>query len=79
MKIVLFFVFEKILSRFYVGQQIDDDVLVELMLSDSQGIEDDSILAGLFYHFDRKKKKCIFLYLADVKQTDDDELLDNEM
>lgn len=50
------------------------------MLSDSQGIEDDSILAGLFYCFNWKKKNLyIFLYLADVKQTDDEELLDNEM
>ncbi|CAF4835717.1 unnamed protein product, partial [Rotaria magnacalcarata] len=46
-------------------QEIDDEVLVQMMvndeISDSQGIENDSILA------------------ADVKQLDDEELLDNDV
>jgi hypothetical protein len=35
----------------FIGQQVDDDILVQMMvndeISDSQGIENDSILAGL--------------------------------
>jgi hypothetical protein len=40
-----------------IGQQVDDEILVQMMvndeISDSQGIENDSILAGLnlFIHF----------------------------
>ena len=53
-----------------LGQQIDDDVLVQMMvndeITDSQGIENDSILAGVSV-------------LADIQQLDDEELLDNEM
>ncbi|CAF3854970.1 unnamed protein product [Rotaria sordida] len=48
-----------------MSQQIDDEVLVQMMvndeISDSQGIENDSILA------------------ADVKQLDDEELLDDDV
>ncbi|CAF5167452.1 unnamed protein product, partial [Rotaria magnacalcarata] len=48
-----------------MSQEIDDEVLVQMMvndeISDSQGIENDSILA------------------ADVKQLDDEELLDNDV
>ena len=41
---------------FLKGQQIDDDVLIQMMvndeISDSQGVESDSILAGMFtYRF----------------------------
>ena len=53
-----------------LGQQIDDEVLVQMMvndeITDSQGIENDSILAGVST-------------LADFQQLDDEELLDNEM
>ncbi|CAF0991008.1 unnamed protein product [Adineta steineri] len=48
-----------------ISQQVDDEILVQMMvndeISDSQGIENDSILA------------------ADVKQLDDDELLDTDI
>ncbi|CAF3084938.1 unnamed protein product [Rotaria sp. Silwood2] len=48
-----------------ISQQVDDEVLVQMMvndeISDSQGIENDSILA------------------ADVKQLDDEELLDDDV
>ena len=37
----------------FLGQQIDDEILVQMMvndeISDSQGIENDSILAGEHY------------------------------
>ncbi|CAF0991064.1 unnamed protein product [Adineta steineri] len=48
-----------------ISQQVDDEILVQMMvndeISDSQGIENDSILA------------------ADVKQLDDEELLDTDI
>ena len=39
----------------YVGQQVDDEILVQMMvndeISDSQGIENDSILAGVTFMY----------------------------
>lgn len=72
-------------SDFYcVGQQVDDEILVQMMvndeISDSQGIENDSILAGV-------TSLCFLTWLitlahisADIKQPDDDEeLLDDDL
>lgn len=72
----------EICSKFHsIGQQVDDEILVQMMvndeISDSQGIENDSILAGssssssFLFH-------CIRI-LADVKQCDDEELLDDDV
>lgn len=39
-------------KRSCLGQQVDDEILIQMMvndeISDSQGIENDSILAGLY-------------------------------
>jgi hypothetical protein len=46
--LVCFFGWKKLC---FLGQQVDDEILVQMMvndeISDSQGIENDSILAGL--------------------------------
>ncbi len=62
------------------GQQVDDEILVQMMvndeISDSQGIENDSILAGkdFFIHL-----LSFSIVLAEVKQFDDEELLDDDV
>ena len=59
---------------------MDDEILVQMMvndeISDSQGIENDSILAGR----DRFPFSLVFFVIvADVKQLDDEELLDDDV
>lgn len=69
----------------FIGQQVDDEVLVQMMvndeISDSQGIENDSILAGiyLFILIIRQIMIISINILADVKPADDEELLDEDV
>ncbi len=69
-------------SQVFIGQQIDDEILVQMMvndeISDSQGIENDSILAGLNFFILVFSNLSLFFILADVKQFDDEELLDDD-
>ena len=63
-----------------IGQQVDDEILVQMMvndeISDSQGIENDSILAGTDSSI---HLLSLSIVLAEVKQFDDEELLDDDV
>lgn len=66
-----------------IGQQVDDEILVQMMvndeISDSQGIENDSILAGQCFLLFVLLHLPFDLISADVKQCDDEELLDDDV
>jgi hypothetical protein len=53
-------------------------MMVNDEISDSQGIENDSILAGLNFFILVFSNLSLFFILADVKQFDDEELLDDD-